>query len=442
MKLWFRVRALITGIFIVCTSSLAFATTPNNYAEGLNAFKQGDYSHAVTLFQNALNDAPENFLIHYNLGSALYKLERYQDSIAHFTQATKVPQLTGIAHYNLGLAYARLNKLSSSKKYFSLATQAEDENIQKLAKRQLNKFNQTTTSHPKKSSPNGKFSGFIRTAYHYDDNIANANEDLPTETVESDGYYDIFGVLNYKYKLSHTTSNTLKLGTYISRYDEYSNYDQTQFNIGFYHHRLLANWRTRFGVHAYQYTLDDTDYQQRINYQIRGDLNYAQTQRLRLQYDFTNLDERDPQYDYLSGNRHRLKIENRSKLSKKTSLTLGYRYENNARDDYSTASSFTSYSPIRHNVYAKISAKFSPLWRLRLELDHRTSQYKDDNRKSSVNIGTREDDRSKLTLRLNRKINKTIQLESKYRYTDNNSNDESKSYQSNTFSIGVNFLFF
>ena len=277
--------------------------------------------------------------------------------------------------------------------------------------------------------------------YNYDDNITNANDDLPIETSTSDTFYDLFGGISYKLPLNKTTSNIFKFGGYISRYDDAVDYDKTLLNIGLYHARLFHGIRSRVGVHGYRDKIGDIDYQQRITYQVRGDVLYSKAHKFRLQYDYTDINELDDAYIDFSGSRHRIKFENQSKLPNKLRINLGYKYETNDRNDHRTPTSFTSYSPDRHSIYTKI--KFSPAtrWKVRMNFEYRKSNY-DGSIVSSVQQNDREDSRLRAKLSLAYRINKYTDLETIYRYTDNDSNFTSKSYTSNRFSLALNLRYF
>ena len=437
-------RKVITQIIylvalVVFTMTTASANTL--FEQAKTAFKNGDYEIAAIKFKEVLLHKKNTPLIHYNLASSYYKLARYQDAHTHFLQAAKSKKLSGLAYYNLGLVSVLTENNKQANHYFQLAySNSKNSQVKSLAKKQLDKLG----SPPKeKNDPlSNRFTAYFNLAYNYDDNISNANEDLPNEILNNDYYYDFYGQISYKLTDNAKSSNKIKLGSYISRYDEFTDYDQTQFNIGFYHKRKLTNWNTRLGVHAYRDKIGDVNFQQRIKYQIRGDLKYAERQRLRLQYQYYDISELDNKYEHLSGSRHRAKLENRSSLSSKYTLTVGYKYEHNDRNDFSTTSSFTSYSPIRHSIYSKLKIKFNSQWRAKLNISYRNSDYQKTDFTSTTVRGVREDNRFKTKLNITYKLNSNTEIETSYSHTNNDSNFDSKSYTTNAISLGINLLYF
>ncbi len=407
----------------------------SHYEEGVSAFKTGHYQQAIASFNRVLESASNAELVHYNLGTSYYKLGEYKRALSHFRLASKKPALAGLAYYNLGLTSVRLAELTQAKQYFRLAyRKTENRQIQALAKRQLDKFDDNSGT---KRSRHGKFSSYISLNYNYDDNVTNANDDIITETIESDEYVDLFAYVKYKAPFGKSAANSVKLGGYVSRYDNLTTQDQTQINFSLSHYRVTGDWRSRFSVQVYRDEIGVTDFQQRYNYQLRGDLLYGNRQRLRLQYDYTEIDHLDELYRPLSGDRHRFKIENRSRWAKGRSALLGYRFEYNQRNDQRTATSFTSYSPSRHSLYFRFKQRLSPKLKMKMYLGYRVSDYRVGNEVNSQVLTVREDKRLRTTLQLSRAINNHVDVALKYRYTRNTSNYLSKAYKSNYFGLAL-----
>ncbi len=428
-------KQVLISLAVMLISMASNGLYASHYDQGVSAFKAGHYQQAVALFSRVLNGTPNAELVHYNLGTSYYKLGEYERALSHFRLASKKPALAGLAYYNLGLTSVRLAELSQAKQYFRLAhRKTESRQIQALAKRQLDKFDDRSGV---KRNRTGKFSSYISLNYNYDDNVTNANDDIITETIESDEYVDLFAYIKYKAPFGESAANSVKLGGYVSRYDNLTTQDQTQINLSFSHYRVIGDWRSRFSVQAYRDEIGMTDFQQRYNYQLRGDLLYRKSQRLRLQYDYTEIDHLDELYRPLSGDRHRLKIENRSRFAKGRSALLGYRFEYNQRNDQRTVTSFTSYSPSRHSVYLRFKEKLSPKLKMKMYLGYRVSDYRVGNQVNSQTLAVREDKRLRATLQLNRAINNHVDLALKYRYTRNTSNYVSKAYKSNYFGLAL-----
>jgi tetratricopeptide (TPR) repeat protein len=74
------------------------------------------HTHAVT--------AP-SYLVHNNLGSALNELGKYDEAIAHYTEALRIRPNVAEPHYNLGTALARQGKLRESISHYTEALRIE-----------------------------------------------------------------------------------------------------------------------------------------------------------------------------------------------------------------------------------------------------------------------------------------------------------------------------
>jgi tetratricopeptide (TPR) repeat protein len=74
------------------------------------------YTHAVTA---------NSYLVHNNLGSALYELEKYDEAIVHYTEALRIKANFAEPHYNLGIAFARQGKFNEAIAHYTEALRIE-----------------------------------------------------------------------------------------------------------------------------------------------------------------------------------------------------------------------------------------------------------------------------------------------------------------------------
>lgn len=83
-------------------------------AEGNRLYDEGKYEEAVHKYGDGLIDAPESELLQFNMGTALYKQEKYSEAIASLSKVASAgdDQWTARAAYNLGNSYYRLGKNS------------------------------------------------------------------------------------------------------------------------------------------------------------------------------------------------------------------------------------------------------------------------------------------------------------------------------------------
>ncbi|NOX37134.1 MAG: tetratricopeptide repeat protein [Calditrichaeota bacterium] len=80
--------------------------------KGKEAFEAGQWDEALNYFQDALLDAPQDPRLHFNVGDALYKKQRYEEALQAFEKAlnTRDPRLQQQVYYNMGNTYYFLNR--------------------------------------------------------------------------------------------------------------------------------------------------------------------------------------------------------------------------------------------------------------------------------------------------------------------------------------------
>lgn len=109
-------RALVAAAWLV--PALAFAMSPfeKNHPlvdEGTRAYENQQFEEALSKFEAAAKDRPQDARVHYNRGLALHKLGRNDDAKAAFTRALEADakgELASKIHYNLGTIAASENQ--------------------------------------------------------------------------------------------------------------------------------------------------------------------------------------------------------------------------------------------------------------------------------------------------------------------------------------------
>ena len=119
-----------------------------------------DYDAAVSAFQEAALNRPNNPIVHHNLGAALYKQGKFQQAANAFQTAllkVNVPNKAAV-YYNLGNAQFQMRDLSAAIKSYrsSLRLNPHDEDTKHnlaLALQQLATEQPNTTPEQKKNLP-------------------------------------------------------------------------------------------------------------------------------------------------------------------------------------------------------------------------------------------------------------------------------------------------
>jgi len=94
--------ALVGGIVLLALSALS--CSPVHRGERL--YHQGKYPEAYDVFRQAL-ERDSSARLTFDAGSALYRLERYDEAVAAFRQSSRAPGLRQKSLYNLGNALVR-----------------------------------------------------------------------------------------------------------------------------------------------------------------------------------------------------------------------------------------------------------------------------------------------------------------------------------------------
>ena len=95
---------------IVMGCATAHAASPGkDIKEGNRHYREGDYAASRAKYADALEKAPESTIVIFNLGTVLYKEDKYDDAVEYLQKAllTEDEALKQSAHYNLGNALYR-----------------------------------------------------------------------------------------------------------------------------------------------------------------------------------------------------------------------------------------------------------------------------------------------------------------------------------------------
>ncbi len=149
--------ALLLSFFLVplfCSFQLKDPLAQKNNRAN-QAFEQQDYQEALKLYTDALLEAPDSPIVHYNIGNVYMKQRKYEEAVKEYAKATEASDISlqQKAYYNLGNAYFYQGKWDQAilqyKKALELAPDDMDvkynlEYVRKKIKEQAEKQKQTT----------------------------------------------------------------------------------------------------------------------------------------------------------------------------------------------------------------------------------------------------------------------------------------------------------
>ena len=403
------------------------------YQQGVQLIREQKFLDAIAVLDAAQGAGYDQPSLQYNRGVALYRLQRYREAKEAFSRAGQ----GALVLYNLGLVNYRLNEDDQAKDYFEQVKQRQPgSQLAEMADKALQRLD----ARPVKAKRAKAWSLIADAMLGLDDNVTLENTELAADSNKEDLYLDLY--LSGKYRLTGDRRNGLSLGGGLSaiRYQTESDYDYSQYHLSLIQDNRLSDWRTRVTGKVARIFLGGEKYLQKGSARLQLFYDLSRTQQIMGYYDLTHYDDLDSRYAYLSGLRHKVKLESRWRWNK-TRLRLGYDYEYNDRDDFSEGDDFISYSATRHTLSGEIGFPVAKNLKGLLRADYRTSTYNDANIINGVEQSTREDDRYRMRAKLTYRINREWDFVTSYIYTDNDSNDPDKTYQRNQVLVGVQSLF-
>ncbi len=122
-RLWF-------SVFILLGSVSCFALPSeegDKVKQGLKLMAAGDFSAALTKFRDAQIEYPSSTELHFNIGMALYKLDRYEDARGAFESATfsRNQEIEKKALFHTGNCFVKEGKWEKALDYFNRALQID-----------------------------------------------------------------------------------------------------------------------------------------------------------------------------------------------------------------------------------------------------------------------------------------------------------------------------
>ena len=422
-----------------------FAQTATDYfQQGIKASESGDHQTALKQFKKAKQAGLESVALQYNLAVSYYRLRRYEEARQLFTGLTDTPKFEQIAYFNLGLIANKQKDERAAIRWFKRAYRSSDNGkVRKLAAVALTRLG---VSKSKMKRPPRRWTGLVSSSVARDSNVTLANEDLVGVTSKSDTVVDFLAFADRWLRGGRNDGLRMGLSLYQQRYQTLDQYNFSQYSVHLTRYGRLDNWRMRFGAHWDENHFDNSEYQRVVSADVRGSKALSKQNQLRLSYKLSRIQATDSVYEYLEGWRQRLRagLQQRRESNK---FRYYYQLEINNRSDRTTATRFTSYSPIRHVLRATGWWNFTDKWGLRLDGRFRYSQYNDAHILSGGESIRREDNQIRLSAKVSHKFSRDWEVNVQTIYTDNDSSIDqpspglSYSYTRTLLKAGVRWSF-
>ena len=391
----------------------AMASAEMDFTQGMAYFKDKNYQLAVDYFESAQEKGLKSISLDYNLASSYYKLKNYSKSEYYFLRVEAVKSMRSLARYNLGLVTLKKNEPNKAKQYFELVLTDDNVKLTELARRQLSDLNVLIKP----------WSIYVSADVGYDDNITAAPGETALEA--SDTFYDVLMSADYLVSGQRKDGWLVNASYFKIDYLDNDNYDEYQYGIGMRREKNIFAWDGKISLNINQYNYAGIDYQSTIKFDMRMRRVISKTERIYLRYRYEDISSEDVIYNYLEGWRQRTRIEYRN-YKKKNIQQIYYELELNDRNDLVATTYSYDYSPTRHTVRGKYTYILSSQWDLTGDISYRYSDFP-----ASVSFD-RNDDRWRLALLADYRIDKTLKIKTRLQMTDNRSSVDQYDYDKNS----------
>lgn len=111
---------------------LLSADVGSSMRRGNRLERSGEYEEALRHYQEALVQEPDNPKIHYNMGRALYRLEKYDEAISEFQLGflEKVKGFQANVFYNIGNSQFRKGQLNAAIESYKMSLLVNPEDVE------------------------------------------------------------------------------------------------------------------------------------------------------------------------------------------------------------------------------------------------------------------------------------------------------------------------
>lgn len=429
---------LLAGGLVMLAPIVAQAgPAEDSFSQGVKSANTGDYQVALDAFLRAQSQGMKKPTLDYNLAVAYYRLGRYSEARKVFTRLAREPQFTHMAYFNLGLIANKTGDERSAIDWFMRTYRnTPNEKLKALSARALKRLGIDA----EREASSKKWGGFAAINAGYDSNVRLANEDLIGVANEGDYSYEVMAVGNYWLSGGRNGGVRLSLTADVQKYQTFSSYDFSQFNLGLVHLGQLGGWNTRVTGAWNESYLGGNNYQRTFAGEMRGRYAMGTDKYLRLRYRLNYISSSDALYEALDGWRHQLRAG--MQVNKGVHRYRAYyQLDLNDRNDRLNGTQFTSFSPTRHAFRALADFRLGASWKARLDARYRYSGYNDPSDLTGGGSITRVDKQLKLGARLGLNFAKYWEVEGQYNYYDNSSNIAIDSYKRTVTYIGINRFF-
>lgn len=109
-------RRVLIFILVTCVSTSVLADYRKLNKKGNEAYSKRDIEQALKYYQEAEIEKPQEPVLEYNIGTALFEQAKYEDAVKRYSKAlqTDNPEFQADAYYNLGSSFFRNEKYAEA----------------------------------------------------------------------------------------------------------------------------------------------------------------------------------------------------------------------------------------------------------------------------------------------------------------------------------------
>jgi tetratricopeptide (TPR) repeat protein len=423
------VRRLLLGVALSCAGArLALPAEPTGLADGVRAYRAGDFRTAEQLFRAALAEQPQSAAALFNLGLSQYRLGDFAAARRSFLALRAYPEMTAVAEYHLGLVAARTGQPERAAGHLRAAAAGGDDRLRRLARAALEMLGER----PVALVP----AAYALLALGADSNRNRLDEDYEIPGRDTEGaYHEFSGVLQYP--LGWMDDLELRSNLFQRDYLDDDALDQRSAQVSLRKSWRFGHWQLSTAPGGEVVHLDQRGVVSSLGLALQA-VRRAGSMTFRARYEPAQL-WAEPEIDYLEGTRQRLDLGYEMQFGR-VLLALGYDVEDNsdaarALDDVSGTQ-----PPLRHGPRLRLSRALTPRLTLDLNAAWHEGRYRDIDSPFFA-IERRIDDQMYLGSTLRWRLGESWGLRLDYRFYDNESTLELYDYDRHMAQLGVDWRY-
>jgi tetratricopeptide (TPR) repeat protein len=283
--------------------AMATAAPPEHWEAGRLAFANGDYASALEAFAAARDAGLDGPAVHYNIAVSQYKLGQYRQAAQTFSLlADRFPAMRGLAEYNLGLVSYRLGARADARRHFLRAHElsSDDPKIRVLASQRLRELGPEVRTA-------SRWRGALGMRAGHDDNVTLRDEaGLPAGTTTESPMIDFFAVIQGPW--DRRSGIRFDGSIYTIKYFDASDFDQSEVRGAVFYDWRPGDWRFQAGVHASAGTLGGDSFDRKAGVHARAVRYLGRNTAIDLRYTYDDVSDADALFAGIEGSRQQLDL--------------------------------------------------------------------------------------------------------------------------------------